>query len=183
LGVFTDQAHNRILLAEDEARMLGRSVVEPEHLLLALTRHGNVQSLLGERGVHGSDVYAAIAGTLGVGDDLALGAVPRSRATDLVLERAVDVAAERGVLGPSSEHVLLALASADNGQVGTILREVGIDDVVALIDGVPEERRPPVSDERLRQYLLRVGMQSSAPQPGPIPPVFERYTPPRLSGR
>ncbi len=33
--------------------MLGRMVVEPEHLLLALTRHGNVQSLLAERGVLG----------------------------------------------------------------------------------------------------------------------------------
>ena len=39
LGVFTDQAHNLILLSEDEARMLGRPVVEPQHLLLALTRH------------------------------------------------------------------------------------------------------------------------------------------------
>src|ERR1700716_1242569 len=43
LGAFTDQAHNLILLAEDEARMLGRPVVEPEHLLLALLRHGNVR--------------------------------------------------------------------------------------------------------------------------------------------
>ena len=104
LGAFTDQAHNLILLAEDEARMLGRSVVEPEHLLIALLRHGNVRSLFADRGISGSDVYAAIVGQSGLGDDLVLGAVPRSRATDAVLERAVDVAAERGVLGPSSEH-------------------------------------------------------------------------------
>ena len=43
-GAFTDQAHNLILLAGDETRMLGRSVVEPEHLLLALSRHGTVRS-------------------------------------------------------------------------------------------------------------------------------------------
>ena len=36
LGAFTDQAHNLILLAGDETRMRGRSVVEPEHLPLAL---------------------------------------------------------------------------------------------------------------------------------------------------
>jgi hypothetical protein len=35
LGAFSNQAHNLILLSEDEARMLGRLVVEPEHLLLA----------------------------------------------------------------------------------------------------------------------------------------------------
>jgi hypothetical protein len=70
LGAFTDQAHNLILLAGDEARMLGKSVVEPEHLLLALSRRGTVQSLFAERGVTGSDVYAAVVGRSAVGDDL-----------------------------------------------------------------------------------------------------------------
>lgn len=176
LGLFTGQAHNLILLAEDEARMLGRAVVEPEHLLLALTRHGTVRSLFGDRGVSGSDVYAAIVGASGMGDDLCVGMVARARETDAVLERAVDVAAERGVLGPSSEHLLLALAAAGSGRVSSILDGVGIDDVVALVDGIPGERRPPVSAERLKQWRLRVGIRSSAPQPGPLPPVFERYT-------
>ena len=126
LGAFTDQAQNLILLAEDEARMLGRLVVEPEHLLLALTRHGNVRSLLAERGVTGSDIYAAIVRRSGVGDDLALGTVPRSGATERVLERAVDVAAERGVLGPSSEHLLLALAVDHELEAAAILTDLGI---------------------------------------------------------
>jgi hypothetical protein len=176
LRAFTDQAHNLILLAEDEARMLGRPVVEPEHLLLALLRHGNVRSLFADRGISGSDVYAAIVGASGLGDDLVLGEVPRSRATDAVLERAVDVAAERGVLGPSSEHLLLALAASENRRVSAILEEVGVRDVVALVDAMPGERRAAVSSERLKQWLLRAGSRSSAPQPGPVPPVFERYT-------
>src|ERR1039457_233860 len=33
LGWFTDQAYNAILLAEDEARMMSHSSVDPEHLL------------------------------------------------------------------------------------------------------------------------------------------------------
>jgi Clp amino terminal domain, pathogenicity island component len=175
LGVYTDQAHNLILLAEDEARMLGRLVVKPEHLLLALTRHGNVRSLLAERGVTGSDVYAAIVRRSGVGDDLALGTVPRSRAVERVLERAVDVAADRGVLGPSSEHLLLALALGDDGGAAVILRDLGIDEV-ELIDAMPGERREPVSPERLKQWLLRVAGHSTQPRPGPVAPVFERYT-------
>jgi hypothetical protein len=176
LGAFTDQAHNLILLAEDEARMLGRPVVEPEHLLLALLRHGNARRLFAERGVSGSDVYAAIVGASGVGDDLVLGAVPRSPTTDAVVERAVDVAAERGVLGPSSEHLLLALAGAESPRVSAILDEVGVRDVVELVDAMPGDRRAAVSPERLKQWLLRAGMRSAAPQPGPVPPVFERYT-------
>jgi ATP-dependent Clp protease ATP-binding subunit ClpA len=110
LGAFTQQAHNLILLSEDEARMLGRASVEPEHLPLALTRHGNVRSLLAERNVSGSDIYAAIVRRSPVDDDLVLDAVPRSPATTAVLEGAVDLAAGRGVLGPSSEHLLLALS-------------------------------------------------------------------------
>jgi Clp amino terminal domain, pathogenicity island component len=54
LAAFTDQAYNLILLAEDEARMLGRSEVEPERVLLALTRHGNVRSLFRERESRGA---------------------------------------------------------------------------------------------------------------------------------
>jgi len=33
-----------------------------------------------------------------------------------------------------------------------------------------------VSGQALKQYLLRAGSRSSAPRPGPVPPVFERYT-------
>jgi hypothetical protein len=175
LGVYTGQAHNLILLAEDEARMLGRLVVEPEHLLLALTRDGNVRSLLAERDVSGSDVYAAIVRRSGVGDDLALGTVPRSHAAERVLERAVDVAAERGVLGPSSEHLLLALAMEPELEAAATLRDLGID-AVELVDAMLGERREPVSPERLKHWLLRVAGRSNTPRPGPVAPVFERYT-------
>lgn len=67
LGAFTDQAHNMILLAEDEREWLGQPAVEPQHLLLALLRHGNVRRLFAERRVTGSDVYTAIVGASGVG--------------------------------------------------------------------------------------------------------------------
>jgi Clp amino terminal domain, pathogenicity island component len=174
LGAFTQQAHNLLLLSGDEARMLGRASVEPEHLLLALTRHGNVRSLLAEQGVRGSDIYAAIVRRAPVGDDLVLGTVPLSVTTTAVLERAVDVAAERGVLGPSSEHLLLALSERE--QPAAILRDVGISDPVALVDRMPGERRPPVTSQALKQYLLRAAGRCSAPRPGPLPPVFERYT-------
>ena len=111
LAVFTDQAYNLILLAEDEARMLGRSQVEPEHLLLALARYGNVESLLRERGINATHIHTAIRRTDGVGPDPVLSEIPRSPATERALQRAVDAAAHRGVLGPSSEDVLVGLSN------------------------------------------------------------------------
>ncbi len=176
LAAFTDQAYNLILLAEDEARMLGQSLVEPEHVLLALTRHGNVRSLCERRGITGSDVFAAIVSASGIGDELVLGRVPRSAATEAALVRAVDVAAERGVLGPSSEHVLLALAADHAGPVAGILEAVGIEDAEGWVDGVSGHRRPSISDAQLKAYLLQVAERRSPPRPGPVPPVFERYT-------
>ena len=176
LAAFTDQAYNLILLAEDEARMLGQPLVEPEHLLLALTRHGNVRALCERHGITGSDVFAAIVGASGIGDELVLGRVPRSAATDAALVRAVDVAAQRGVLGPSSEHLLLAVAEDRAGRAARILEAVGIGDVEGLVDSVSRSRRAPVSDAQLKAYLLRVADRRSPPQPGPVPPVFERYT-------
>lgn len=173
LGALSDQAYNLILLAEDEARMLGRAVVEPEHLLLALARRGNVASLLTEGGIDAIDIYQSIVRTDGIGPDLVLGPVPRLRVTDDALERAVD-AARRGVLGPSSEHVLLGLS--DDARVATILREVGIDDVERFVDSRYPAARGPLNVEQVKSYALRVGTSRSPPSPGPIPPVFERFT-------
>ena len=59
LGVFSDQAYNSILLAQDEARMLGQRIVEPEHVLLALAREGNVERLLQGANVRAGDIYPA----------------------------------------------------------------------------------------------------------------------------
>ena len=104
IGLFTDQAYNAILLAEDEARMLGQPVIEPEHLLLAAARRGNVEQLLAREGVVVSAIHAAVVRMRGFGAQLVPGPVPRSTASEMVLNEAVDAAAERGVTGPSDEH-------------------------------------------------------------------------------
>ena len=173
IEVFTDQAYNLILLAEDEARMLGRAEVEPTHLLLALARRGNVASLLEERDVTATDIYRAISDRDSAGTELVLGPVPRSRGTDEALERAVGAAAERGVLGPSSEHVLLGLGG--DPHVTATLRDVGIDDVEQFVDARYPATRAPLGAEQVKSYALRAAT-FTPPSPGPIVPVFERFT-------
>ena len=175
IEVFTDQAYNLILLAEDEARMLGRAMVEPKHLLLALARHGNVESLLQRRNITASNIHAAIVRADGLGEELVLGRVPRSASTDAALARAIGAAAERGILGPSSEHVLLGLA--DDLAASAVLREVGVEDPLALVDEVYPPDRRPLPTEQVRRYAARLAIMHEPPQPGPIAPVFERFTP------
>lgn len=154
--------------------MLGRGSVEPTHLLLALARRGNVESLLARRGVSASDIHAAIIRPDGLGRELVLGRVPRSEPTDAAIERGVAAAAARGILGPSSEDLLLGLA--DDPAASALLGEVGIEDAVALVGEVYPVRREPVPGELVQRYAERAAATRSPPQPGPIAPVFERFT-------
>src|SRR5262245_22258894 len=67
LGWFTDQAYSTILLAADEARMLSHPRVDPEHLLLAAARYGNVESLLAGEGIDAHAIHDAIVQAKGFG--------------------------------------------------------------------------------------------------------------------
>lgn len=163
-----------IVSAEDEARMLGQLTVEPEHVLLALARGGRTEDLLRGRGVSSSDVRAAIVRTGGRGDELAIGRVPRSPATLKVLERAFDIAAERGVLGPHDEHLLLALGEEERTMA--LLRDLGFGDLRQVIGERDPARRPPPGAEQVKSYLFRAGLSESVPGTWEPPPVFERFS-------
>jgi hypothetical protein len=173
IGWFTDQAYNAILLAEDEARMLGQPRVEPQHLLLAAARRGNVEQLLAREGITASAIHDAVLRMGGFGADLVLGRVPRSLPSEDVLQQAIAAAAQRGIRGPSTEHLLLGLA--EQGDVMVILRELGAVDVAALVDAAYPVTRPPVDPDVVERHARTVATRNP-PSPGPIPPVFERFS-------
>lgn len=173
IGRFTDQAYNAILLAEDEARMLGQPTVEPEHLLLAAARRGNVEQLLAREGVVATAIHSAVVRMGGFGADLVLGPVPRSTRSETVLRQAIAAAALRGILGASTEHLLLGLAQ--QGDVMALLRELGVVDVAALVDAAYPVSRPPVDPDVVERRARTVSARKP-PSPGPIPPVFERFS-------
>jgi ATP-dependent Clp protease ATP-binding subunit ClpA len=174
LGWFTDQACNAILLAADEARMLSHPRVDPEHLLLAAARYGNVESLLAGEDIDARAIHDAIVQIKGFGGKLEL-RPRRSPASEEVLRRAVTVAAARGVLGPSTEHLLIALGEQE--LAARILEGLGISSAQVLVDGHYPVTRPPVEHAIIerRAVQLRAG-GSAPPAPGPIPPIFERFT-------
>ena len=176
LGWFTDQAYNAILLADDEARMLRHPRVDPEHLLLAAARYGNVERLLAGEGIDARAIHDAIVQIKGSGDKLEL-RPRRSPASEEALRRAVAAATARGVLGPSTEHLLIALG--EHELTARILRELGVRSVQALVDADYPVTGPPVDHaiiERRAAQLAGSGSGSAAPSPGPIPPIFERFT-------
>jgi len=175
LGWFTDQAYNAILLAEDEARMLGQARVEPEHLLLATARTGNVQRLLARAGVDARAIHAAVVRMNGFGDELVLGPLLRSPASEELLREAVTAAAARGIVGPSTEHLLLALAN----QLAPmeVLRELGVVEARALVDAAYPVKRAPADPAIVERRASQLAAHArTPPSPGPIPPVFERFT-------
>jgi ATP-dependent Clp protease ATP-binding subunit ClpA len=174
LGWFTDQAHNAILLADDEARMLSHPIVEPEHLLLAAARYGNVQWLLASQDINARAIHDVILQITGSGDRLEL-RPRRSPASEEVLRRAVAAATARGILGPSTEHLLVALGEQE--LTARILSELGVESARALVDAAYPVTQPPVDRATIERRASQLsGHGSAAPSPGPIPPIFERFT-------
>jgi hypothetical protein len=175
MGVFGSQAVSAIVLSEDEARMLGRSVVEPEHLLLAILRRGRVRDALRDR-VSAGDVYAVIIERDGVGDELALGRVPRSRALDRVLAAAIDLAGERGEREVDDVHLLLALAAQSDA--ADLLEHLGLGDptLAAVVDEHFPPRGGPVQDEMSRVQRVKAELGESDRQVHRVVPAFERFT-------
>jgi ATP-dependent Clp protease ATP-binding subunit ClpA len=173
VSVFGSPASSAIALSEDEARMLGRRVVEPEHLLLAIFRRGQVKDLLRHR-VSAGDVYALLVDRHGLGDDLTLGRVPRSLRLDGVLAAAMDLAAERGDSQITDVHLLLALAGEPDSD--EVLGALGLEGVAAVID----EHFPPqgksVQDEMTRLQRVRTELGEGHRQIHSIVPAFERFT-------
>jgi ATP-dependent Clp protease ATP-binding subunit ClpA len=174
LGWFTDQAYNAILLAVDEARMLGHSRVDPEHLLLAAARYGDVESLLAGEGIDARAIHDVIAAIEGFGGRLEL-RPQRSPASEQVLRRAVAASADRGVLEPSTEHLLIALSEQE--LPARILAELGVSSAQALVDAAYPAGRTPVDHAVLERRAAQLASGSGPPpSPGPIPPIFERFT-------
>jgi ATP-dependent Clp protease ATP-binding subunit ClpA len=176
LGWFTDQGYNAILLAADEARMLSHPRVEPEHLLLAVARYGNVESLLAGEGIDARTIHDVIMAIKGFGGRLEL-RPRRSPASEEVLRRAVTAAAGRGILEPSPEHLLIALG--EQALTTRILAELGISSAEALVDGRYPVTRPPIDHTIIQWRATQLAASGiEPPSPGPIPPIFERFTAP-----
>ena len=127
----TDKASEAIIEAQNEAREYKHASIDPEHLLLALLRQqgGVVPAVIdpmgGDRdslGVGLEQLLAAKSRVSGAAVELRMG-----RELAPLLEEAETIATNMKDEYTSTEHLLMAMASARNGDLHHLLERHGID--------------------------------------------------------
>jgi hypothetical protein len=124
---FTDRSRRVVILAQEEARMLGHGQIGTEHLLLGLLHEQSSTAALVLRSA-GVTIEAAreqVAEIAGPGDKALLGHIPFTPRAKRVLELALREALElrQGSIRP--EHVLLGLIRERNGAGPQVLERLG----------------------------------------------------------
>ena len=171
---FTDRARRVLVLAENEARRLGHSVIGPEHLLLGVVGEGEglASKVLESLGVGLEAVRAEVLEVVGPAGALTtgpLGFTPRGKKVmELSLREALQL--RHNYIG--TEHLLLGLVREGEGVAGQVLARLGADlprvrEEVTRLLSAGAEGHPEPSDERAGD--------------GRVPetyahPMFERFT-------
>jgi ATP-dependent Clp protease ATP-binding subunit ClpA len=141
---FTREARRVVVAAEAEARALGSPAIEPEHLLLALTRLDQTtpagEALAGAGLDHDAVLVALDAererSLMAVGISIGAFDLPPARpsakpriaaGTKSALERALRISLARADKRIGSGHILLALLRAEAGTVPRALKAAGVD--------------------------------------------------------
>jgi ATP-dependent Clp protease ATP-binding subunit ClpC len=124
---FTDQARRVVVLAQEEARVLGHDSIGPEHLLIALTRDDTIAAkALADLGADAS----AVAGTvLAVSDRESSprsGTIPFTPVSRKVMTAAQQVAARLGSNNVQPVHLLFGVSIIEDTVTGYVLQILGI---------------------------------------------------------
>ena len=117
---YNEEARNVVVLAQEEARALRHSYIGAEHLLLALLRlprEAAVAPVLAGLGLAVGDVRERLQSLVPAGHDPPPAQLPFTPGTKRVLEIALREALSRGDRHVGAEHLLLAIARADEDGV------------------------------------------------------------------
>jgi len=148
---FVKEARDVAAGAHEEARAHGSSTVEAEHVLLALARDsgGHAGEVLARAGLDHAAVVEALesefertlatvgvsVGALGTPPAVPFAGRPRFGASaTAALERALEVARDRGDRRIESAHILLGVLRAREGTVPRALRGAGVDPAALAAD-------------------------------------------------
>lgn len=123
---FTDRARRALVIAQEEARLLGHNYLGTEHMLLGLLHEGQgvAAKILIARGVDLQDVRARIEKTIGPVGTGASGAPPFTPRAKRVMEFALREALQLGHNYIGTEHLLLGLVREGEGVAAQVLRDV-----------------------------------------------------------
>jgi len=149
---FTERARQVVVLAQEEARLLGHNFIGTEHLLLGLVREqeGLAARVLDSLGITLAAVREEVRKIAGVGDSAATGQIPFTPRAKQTLELALRQAVSMRHNHIGTEHVLLGIASLEEGAALQILRTLGTDvdairaEVLRMLSGPVGEREHAV---------------------------------------
>jgi ATP-dependent Clp protease ATP-binding subunit ClpC len=117
-----------VVLAQEEARILGHRQIGTEHLLIGLIHEGQgvAAKALTQLGVDEQRVRVGVERRLGRGDDPPPQQIPFTQAAKKALEMALREALTLGHNYIGTEHILLGLLAESDGMAVQLLTEMGI---------------------------------------------------------
>jgi len=126
---FTERAIKAVMLAQQEAKALGKPEVGTEHLFIGLIVEENSKKGFLNTGLLAEKARTAAVERSGTVSGMSQGSaseVPFSASTKQVFQTALEESRKLGMSYLAPEHIALALIAADDGAVGDILRRIGI---------------------------------------------------------
>ena len=126
---YTDRARRVVVLAQEEARMLGHNHVGTEHILLGLIHEGEgvAAKVLGSLGISLEAVRQRVEEIIGQGQQAPSGHIPFTPRASTVLELASREAQQLGHNYIGTEHILLGLIREGEGVAAQVLVGLGAD--------------------------------------------------------
>ncbi len=125
---FSEGARKALARAQEEARRLGHSYIDTEHILLGLVgdESGGAAKVLTKLGVPLNKVQAAVEFVVGRGEKETRGAISLAPRAKRVIELAVDEARRFNSNYIGTEHLLLGLLHGKEGVASNVLESFGI---------------------------------------------------------
>jgi ATP-dependent Clp protease ATP-binding subunit ClpA len=124
---FTDQARRVVVLAQEEARLLGHGHIGTEHILLGLLAEGEglAAQALATLEISLGAAREQVAEVIGEGTGQPSGHIPFTPRTKKVLELSLREAQRLGDSYIGTEHILLGLAREGEGVGAQVLERLG----------------------------------------------------------
>ena len=124
---FTEQSRRVVVLAQEEARMLGHNHIGSEHLLLGLLHEqsGTAAGVLASAGITVEAARSQVEELAGPGDKSPSGHIPFTQRAKKILELSLREALEQKKSYIGTEHILLALTRDSDGMGARVLERLG----------------------------------------------------------
>jgi ATP-dependent Clp protease ATP-binding subunit ClpC len=169
---FTDQARRVVVLAQEEARLLGHGYIGTEHVLLGLLAEGEglAARALASLEISLDAAREKVAEIIGEGTGQPSGHIPFTPRTKKVLELSLREAQRLGDSYIGTEHILLGMAREGEGVGVQVLDRLGAGKERVLAQVLVTKRASP--GEELRPVAM--GRQMPVERPMGIRSIVSR---------